>query len=131
MPDPTGPDLRAPRFLSSPFRPGGAGVPQTVGEDAHLRELILQVLFTSPGERVMLPEFGAGVHRLVFEPNGPLLQSGVQFLVATQLRRWLGDRIDVERVTAESVPGDEQTLVIDIAYAVRATRDRQRLRIQV
>ncbi len=131
MEEPIGTDPRGPRYLDFPFGVGGSGTPNTTGADDHLRDLIVQVLFTSPGERVNLPEFGVGVQRLVFAPNSDALRSSVQFLVAAGLRRWLGDRIEVNQVTVASVPGEEQTVVIDVVYTVKATRDRQRVQVEV
>ena len=58
MPDQT--SLNVPRFLDYPYSVSGNGTPSTTLADDHLRDLILQVLFTNPGERVNLPEFGAG-----------------------------------------------------------------------
>src|SRR5690348_15588357 len=89
---------RQPRFLDYPYSVSGKGTPNTTTPDDHLRDLILQVLFTNPGERVNLPEFGVGIQRLVFAPNSDALRSSTQFLVSANLQRWLGDRIDVEQV---------------------------------
>src|SRR6476646_3319980 len=61
-------DPREPLFLDYPFSFGSRGLPTTTTHDDHLRDLITQVLFTCPGERVNLPEFGACIQRLVFEP---------------------------------------------------------------
>jgi Bacteriophage baseplate protein W len=131
MAEPIGTDPRGPRFLDYPFSVGGSGTPTTTGADDHLRDLILQVLFTNPGERVNLPEFGVGVQRLVFAPNSDALRSSVQFLITAGLRRWLGDRIEVNQVTVTSEPGAEETVLIDIAYTVRTTRERQRVQVEV
>src|SRR5262245_39170733 len=115
-PEPVQSDLRTPRFLDYPFGVAGNGTPATTPADDHLRDLILQVLFTAPGERVNLPEFGVGVHRLVFEPSSDALRAGVQFLVSTNLRRWLGDRLDVDQVTVTGEPGFEETVTIEVFY---------------
>src|SRR5947208_16954461 len=110
------------RFLDYPYTVGTGGTPAHTGAADHLRDLILQVLFTSPGERVNLPEFGVGVHRLVFEPNSDALRSSVQFLISTNLQRWLGDRLDVEQVRVTSEPGFEQIVTIEIFYTVKTTQ---------
>src|SRR5438270_9641218 len=109
-PDRIGSDLRQPRFLDYPFSVSGSGTPRTTTADDHLRDLILQVLFTNPGERVNLPEFGVGVQRLVFAPNSEALRTSAQFLISTNLQRWLGDRIDVEQVGVTGEPGFEETI---------------------
>ncbi len=122
-------DPRVPRFLDYPYAVSG-GVPAlTTGED-HLRDLILQVLFTCPGERVNLPEFGVGVQRLVFEPAGDAMRAGAQFLISSNVQRWLGDRLDVEQVLVTGEPGYEETVTIEIVYVIKATRRRQRLQVQ-
>ena len=93
-----------PRFLKYPYSVGGSGIPNTTTADDHLRDLILQVLFTNPGERVNLPDFGVGVQRLLFQPSDETLRSSAQFLISTNLQRWLGDRINVEQVRVTAIP---------------------------
>jgi hypothetical protein len=124
-------DSRDPRFLKYPYSVSGSGIPNTTTADDHLRDLILQVLFTNPGERVNLPEFGVGVERLVFEPSSDALRASTQFLISTGLQRWLGDRIDVQQVTVSSVPDEEETVTIDITYTIKSTAQRQQVQVQV
>jgi hypothetical protein len=121
----------AARFLKYPYSVGGSGTPNTTTADDHLRDLILQVLFTNPGERVNLPEFGVGAQRLVFEPSDLVLRSSAQFLISTNLQRWLGDRIKVEQVNVTSVEGDESTVMIEIVYSALATQQRGSVAVQV
>src|SRR5689334_23657470 len=116
MADPIPNGAGGPRFLKCPYSVSGIGVPNTTTADDHMRDLILQVLFTNPGERVNLPEFGVGVQQLVFAPNGDALRASVQFLISNNLQRWLGDRIDVNQVNVASEPGEEETLTIEIVY---------------
>jgi hypothetical protein len=124
-------DPRAQRFLAYPYTAGSTGAPRTDGPDDHLRDLILQVLFTSPGERLNLPTFGVGVQQLVFAPNGDALRASTQFLIQTGLQEWLGDRITTNQVTVSSVPGEEETVTIEIFYTVNATQQRQSLQVQI
>ena len=137
-------DLRQERFLDYPYRVSGNGTPNTITPSAHLqgapvvytaddhlRDLIIQVLLTNPGERVNLPEFGVGVQRLVFEPNSEAMRAMTQFLISTNLQRWLGDRITVESVTVSSEAGYEEIVTIEIVYTVQATQERQRIQVQV
>jgi phage baseplate assembly protein W len=131
MADPIQTDMRAPRFLDYPYSVGANGIPNTTPADDHLRDLILQVLFTYPGERVNLPEFGVGVQRLVFAPNSDALRSSAQFLITNGLQRWLGDRIDVSQVNISSEAGAEETVLIEIFYTLKATQQPQRVQIQV
>jgi phage baseplate assembly protein W len=90
--------------------------------DDHIRDLIEQVLFTSPGERVNRPTFGCGLIQLVFAPNSPELAAATQFLVQGALQQWLGDLIVVDSVQVESV---DSTLRVTISYLVRRTQTRQ------
>jgi Phage baseplate assembly protein W len=137
-------DARRPRFLDYPYRVSGNGTPNTITPyahlqgaplmytaDDHLRDLIVQVLLTNPGERVNLPEFGVGVQRLVFEPSSEAMRATTQFLISNNLQRWLGDRITVEGVTVSSEVGYEETVTIEILYIVKVTQERQRVQVQV
>jgi len=91
--------------------------PET-GTDDHVRDMIEQLLFTAPGERVNRPDFGSGLLQLVFAPNSPELASALQFTTQAALFQWLGDVIDVRdvRVTAE-----DATLRVEVDYALRST----------
>jgi phage baseplate assembly protein W len=125
-------DLLAQRFLDYPYSVSSTGVPKLTSSDDHLRDLILQVLFTNPGERVNLPEFGVGVQRLVFAPNNDMLRASAQFLISSNLQRWLGDRLDVNQVSVTSQPGEEEEVVmIEIAYTLKATQQQQSLQVRV
>jgi uncharacterized protein len=126
-----GSDVGGPRFLKYPYAIGGSGIPQTTTSDDHLRDLILQVLLTSPGERMNMPEFGAGVQRLVFEPFSETIRASAEFLISTDLQRWLGDRIDVERVGVTGENADEGTITIEIDYVVKATQQRGSVAVQI
>lgn len=124
-------DLQEQRFLDYPYGVSGGGIPNTTAPDDHLRDLILQVLFTNPGERINLPEFGVGIQRFVFAPNSDMLRVSTQFLITTNLQRWLGDRISVEQVNVSSDPGFEETITIEIVYSVLANQQRQSVQVQV
>ncbi len=87
--------------------------------DDHLRDLIEQVLFTTPGERVMRPDFGSGLLELVFEPGGGALVATTQHLVQSALAQWLGDRIAAQAVEVEHVDG---RLTVDVTYVVLRTQ---------
>ena len=104
-----------------PFHVDGRGRTAETGPDDHLRDLIEQVLFTAPGERVMRPDFGSGLLGLVFEPGGPELAATTQHLVQASLQRELGHLISVESVEVEQ---DEGTLAVTIAYVALRTRER-------
>jgi hypothetical protein len=124
-------DTTTQRFLNYPYSVGSTGVPKLTTADDHLRDLILQVLFTTPGERVNLPEFGVGVQQFIFAPNSDMLRASVQFLITTNLQQWLGDRIDVNQVIVSSQAGEEETVIIEIVYTLKATQQRQSMQVRV
>jgi phage baseplate assembly protein W len=100
-------------FLDFPLHIDGRGRAAETGEDDHVRDLIHQVLFTGPGERVNRPDFGCGLARLVFAPNSDALAASTQQIVQGALLRWLEDVITVERV---SVAGTESLLEVTVTY---------------
>lgn len=105
-----------------PFDFDGRGRTADTTDNDHIRDLIEQVLFTSPGERVNRPDFGSGVLQLVFAPNGEALAAATQATVLGALQQWLGDRIMVEAVDVES---EDATLTVTVRYVVRRTQQRQ------
>ncbi len=113
-------------YLSFPFRmksDGGA----TSGRAAHVREQIEQVLFTDPGERVFRPEFGAGVRRLVFEPNSTALWEVVRKRLQASLNVALQGEVDPKTLEIE-VSADEdnpERLLIEVSYVLATIRHRE------
>ncbi|HEY2800184.1 MAG TPA: GPW/gp25 family protein [Chthoniobacterales bacterium] len=91
-------------------------------DDAHIRDLIEQVLFTAPGERVNRPDFGSGLLRLVFAPNSDQLAATTQYLVQGSLQQYLGDLIQVDAVEVEN---EDSTLRVTVRYLVRRTQTLQ------
>ena len=102
-----------------PYRFDLAGRTAAADLDRHIRDLIEQVLFTAPGERVMRPEFGSGLYALVFEPGGPELVATTQHLVQGSLQQELGSLIAVDSV---EVTQDEGTLAVFVSYVLLQTR---------
>src|SRR5438132_7915490 len=92
------------------------------GDDDHIRDMIEQFLFTSPGERVNRPDFGSGLLRMVFEPNSPELAAALQFTIQAGLQRWLGDVIELQTL---EVASEEATLRVLVQYVVRRTGERR------
>ena len=90
-------------------------------DDAHIRDLIEQVLFTTPGERVNRPDFGSGLMQLVFQPNSVELAAATEFLVQSSLQHWLGDLISVASVNVEA---EDSTLRVTVQYTVRSSEAR-------
>src|SRR6185312_12834702 len=85
-----------------PYHFDARGRTAEVDYDAHIRDLIEQVLFTAPGERVNRPDFGSGLLRLVFAPNSSELAATTQYLVQGSLQQYLGDLIQVDAVDVTS-----------------------------
>ena len=115
-----------PSYLDYPFSVDARGRINTTDVDDHVRDLIIAVLFTAPGERVCLPEFGCGIRQLVFAPNSDLLASATEALAAGALNRWLSDWITVEKL---EVVSEEATLRIRLSYIRRDTQQPQQLEI--
>lgn len=107
-------------------RTGRTGVPADAAQ--HARQLVEQVLLTSPGERVMRPAFGTGVHQLVFSPAGDQAASAAQHLVSGALQQWLADWIEVLDV---DVTGTEATLTVTVRYRLRATGQSDAVTVDV
>jgi phage baseplate assembly protein W len=96
--------------------------------DDHVRDLVEQLVFTSPGERVNRPTFGAGLQQLVFAPNSVELASALQFLVQGALQQYLADLIDVSSVEVDAV---DSQLVVQISYVVRRTGEQTSTMLEV
>ena len=97
------------------------------GLDAHVRDMIEQLIFTNHGERVNRPEFGSGALQLVFAPNSPELAATVQFTLQAALQMWLGDVIDVTDLT---VAADDSRLSIALAYRLKVDGQAQTARFE-
>lgn len=102
--------------IKFPYRFDSSGQTAQSNFNAHIRELIDQLLFTVPGERVNRPTFGSGLHQLVFEPNSNELAITTQFTVQAALQQWLGDLIEVNEVR---VLNQESSLIVTIVYTIR------------
>ena len=94
----------------------------------HVEQMIKQVLFTNPGERINRPDFGCGIRRMVFAPNSEVSASLTQVTVYQALEKWLGNLIDVSQVNAEA---KDEVLKIKIAYVLKARQERRYLNLEV
>lgn len=108
--------------LDHPYHFDGRGRTAATGELDHIRDLIEQVLFTAPGERVMRPDFGAGLLGLVFEPNSSTLAATTQFLVQSALQQHLSHLIAVKTVTVDNI---DAALQVTVQYIVLADGSQQ------
>jgi uncharacterized protein len=113
--------------LRFPFSVAPSGRLALAEGDERIRGKILQVLFTSPGERVNLPDFGCGLLDLVFEPDDPVLAAATEFTVTQALTRWMGDEIVVDAVDVQS---HAETVTVEVAWISRAERSRNAIRVQ-
>src|SRR6476646_3803423 len=104
--------------IDHPFHFDRRGRTAECDDAVHIREMLEQLLFSHPGERVNRPDFGSGLLQLVFAPNSPELAAALQFTVQASLQRWLGDVIDVQSL---EVTSEDSTLRIAIQYVVRRT----------
>lgn len=107
------------RGWSFPVRPSPAGRLTLAKDGEKVRQSLWLILSTAPGERQMRPEFGCGIHDLVFTANTASLRALVQARVREALIRW-EPRIDLLEVRVETPPEARNHLLIDIDYRLRA-----------
>src|ERR1700740_534144 len=100
--------------LAFPYGFDGTGrTAQAASPAAHIADMIEQILFTAPGERVNRPTFGSGTAQLVFEPASAVLAAATQQAIQAGLQQWLPDLIRVQSV---AVTTDESTLQVTVSY---------------
>lgn len=99
----------------------------------HVRQMIRQVLLTTPGERVNLPEFGCGLRHLIFAPYSEALVATTRLQVQRALERWLAGQIQLRKVDVSSpdMPGLESQLIIQIEYELIETRTIEQMEVRV
>ncbi len=108
--------------LNYPYHFDGKGRTATCSNNDHIRQMIEQILFTSPSERVNRPSFGSGVLNLVFAPNSDALAAAANLTVQGALQQHLGGLIQVEAV---NVSNEDEVLKVTVQYTVRVTQERQ------
>ena len=94
----------------------------------HVEQMMMQVLFTGPGERINRPDFGCGVRRLVFAPNSVVSAALAQITIYQALNRWLGTLIEVNDVKAVAI---EERMEISIVYTLKVKQERRFLNLDV
>lgn len=116
-----------------PFKINDFGQVDMLTGNDNIRAKIMQILLTSPGERVNLPEFGCGLRDLVFDPNNEILAATTEFTVTKALQCWLGDEIIVESVDVLNQESDpqipESELQIVVVYVRRDQLERGKVKI--
>jgi Bacteriophage baseplate protein W len=108
--------------IAFPLHFDARGQTAVAADNDHIVQMIEQLIFTNPGERVNRPDFGSGLLQLIFAPNSPELAATVQFTLQAALQRWLGDVIDTQDVTVEAI---DSTLTVNVKYVVRLTGQQQ------
>jgi uncharacterized protein len=108
--------------VAYPYQVDNRGRTAEADTEEHVRQLIEQVLFTSPGERVNRPTFGCGLMQLIFAPNSGELAAAVQLMTQGALQQWLGELIQVEAVEAAS---EDSTLRVTVQYVLRRGQQRR------
>jgi len=116
------------RHMAFPFHVGTDGrIAAPASLDDHVRGEIIQLLLTNSGERPFLPQFGGGLRRMVFNRNDDVTAGMVKSVLAQNLSRWLGQRVNVELL---EVTADDATLNVDLRYSVIATGETKQVRFQ-
>jgi len=116
------------RHLAFPFRIAPDGRTAAPASDAdHVRDELLQLLLTSPGERPFLPEFGGGVRRLVFEPTSDVLRGVVKARITQAISRWLGHRLTLEALEVEFAG---ELIEITVKYRPAGSADSRVVKFQ-
>jgi phage baseplate assembly protein W len=118
--------VTALRFLSTGaitdfgLRVGATGALATVDGDAAVRQAVILLLSTTPGERLLRPDYGSHLNRLAFAPNDQTTAGLAIHYVRSALRRW-EPRVDLLHLDANPDPDQPELLVIELRYRVRAT----------
>jgi len=112
--------------IDFPYHFDARGRTASTGDADHVRDMIEQLLFTAPGERVMRPNFGCNIHDLVYAPNNLNTASLAAFYCIEALGKW---EPRIEEVEAQADPSGEEPnrLDIKIKYKVRATNTSRNL----
>jgi hypothetical protein len=116
------------RHLAYPFRiaaDGRTATPRDV--DEHVKGEVIQLLLTNPGERPLLPSFGGGLRRLVFEANSDHTAAVAKAVISQAITRWLKTRVEL---TALEVENRDATMLVGLQYRVIATGEEKALRFE-
>ena len=106
--------------IDFPFHADGRGRSAEAAYAHHVRDMIEQLVFTNPGERVNRPDFGSGLLQLIFAANSPELAATVQFTLQSALQRWLQDVIEVRALEVDST---DSTVTVRVSYLLLRTRE--------
>lgn len=116
------------KHLSFPFRIGTNGrTAQTISLDDHIRDEIMQLLLTNPGERQFLPKFGGGVRQLIFSNVNDLTLAKTKSIITESLSNWLGERIEIDKIDVES---QNEKVLVKLEYKVIRTNEKYSIEYQ-
>ncbi|MEM6468161.1 MAG: GPW/gp25 family protein [Planctomycetota bacterium] len=104
--------------IDFPFHFDRQGRTADCDDSDHVRDMLTQLLKTSPGERVNRPDFGSGLGHYCFETNRLEQAAGMQISIAADLQRHLGEPLEVQDLNVEAV---DASLRVAIDYALRVT----------
>lgn len=111
--------------IAFPFAIDSAGRTAEASQSAHVQQLIEQILFTSPGERVNRPSFGCELRRIIFSPGRDELMAAVEAMVQGALTQWAGHLIQLQSVDIR-LDGDQ--LSVEVSYIENHTGEARRAR---
>ena len=100
---------------------------QITSLDEHVRDELIQLLLTNPGERDYLPEFGGGVRRLIFQNTDQTIVGITKATITNNISRWLSGRIILEDL---KINMENEKIEIDVKYRINGTEDSKQLRFQ-
>ena len=112
------------------FTPNRRGALETIADRAAVRQALLLLFSTRPGERVMRPTYGCELYKLVFWPNDDTTAGLAMHYVRRAVAQW-EPRVDHLRVDATRNSEDETRLDINLEYRVRSTGEEDRLSVQL
>lgn len=99
--------------INFPYQFDGRGRTAEADLNDYVIQMIEIVLFTSPGERVNMPDFGSGLLQLPFAPNSQEMAAATQFAVQGALQKWLSGYVNIQSVTATA---EDAVLTVTVAY---------------
>ena len=120
--------MTAPLYTDFPYRFGADGLTARTTRVDHVRDLLEQLLFTRPGERLTRPELGVGIADLLFGPANEQVAAAAQTLIELAISQHLSREIAQSKV---AVRADGSALLIDVAYRLVATGEAGEANLRV
>ncbi|MBK7465782.1 MAG: GPW/gp25 family protein [Saprospiraceae bacterium] len=108
--------------IDSSLKFNNQGQTSLINHENHIRNMIENLLFTSPGERVNRPDFGSGLFQMVFEPNNTEVAGTLQFLLQAALNQWMGTLIELNKVEINAL---DANLEVTVVYTLSYNKDQQ------